>query len=301
MTVFDTDSRRALGFGILVAAALAIGILAAIALALLLPRSLVTHFLITLALAMLFAIGWLAYYAYALANTNYALDRNAFVIRHGLVREIIPMGNVQRVIAASDVASGLKIVRVPLPGWWVGQGSHPALGKITFYANAPLSQQFIIVTSDASYAISPRDRDEFLEAFRVRFQMGPTQTVQPVRLAPPVMRWPIWQDRVALTLVLIAISLNALLFAVGFARDPALPAQVVLHFSAAGIPDRLGARDQVFGPALIALMLLLLNFAVASIIYLRGEKLAAYLAWGGSALIQLMFLIAVVTVAVTVA
>ena len=298
MTVFDTDSRRALGVGILSIAVLAVGIVITVALVVLLPRSLVTQVLITLALVMLIAIGWLAYHAYALAHTNYALDRNAFVIRHGPVREIIPMGNVQRVIAASDVASNLRLLRAPLAGWWIGQGSHPELGKITFYANAPLAQQVILVTADMSYAISPRDREEFLKSFRMRFQMGPTQTVQPARLTPSWMRWPLWSDHVAWVLILIALGLNALLFAVGFARYPALVGQqVVLHFGAAGTPDRFGPPSQVFGPAIISLQLFVINFLIALGIYLRGERLAAYLALGGSAVVQLLFLIAMVTVA----
>ena len=297
MTVFDTDSRLAGRYGILAIAVLFIGIFAATALAVLLPRTLVTFFVITLALLMLAAIGWLAYHTFALSNTDYALDRNAFVIRHGPVREIIPMGNVQRVIAASDIAAGLKHFRVPLPGWWVGHGYHPELGKITFYANSPLDQQVIIVTADENYAISPRNRDEFLEAFRVRFQMGPTQTVQQVRLIPPILRLPLWSDRVAISLILIAIALNAFMFAVGFARYPALSGQVILHFNAQGVPDRFGIPDQVFGPAVIAVQLLIINFFISLAVYLRGDKLAAYLTSGGTILVQALFLVAVFTVA----
>lgn len=300
MTVFDTDSRLAVRYGILAIAVLFLGIFAAIALAVLLPRTLITFFVITLAVLMLAGIGWLAYHTFALSNTDYALDRNAFVIRHGPVREIIPMGNVQRVIAASDIAAGLKHLRVPLPGWWMGKGYHPELGKITFYANSPLDQQVIIVTADENYAISPRNHDEFLEAFRIRFQMGPTQTVQQVRLMPPLLRLPLWSDRVALSLILIAIGLNALMFAVSFARYPALSGQVILHFNAQGIPDRFGPPDQVFGPAVIAIQLLVINFFVSLAVYLRGDKLAAYLTSGGAILVQALFLIAVFTVAFAV-
>jgi hypothetical protein len=297
MTVFDTDSRLAVRYGILAIVALFAASIIAAALAVLLPRSLVTFSLILLALLMLVGVGWLAYHTSALANIDYALDRNAFVIRHGPVREIIPMGNIQRVIAASDIAVGLKHFHVPLPGWWVGQGYHLELGKITFYANSPLQKQVIIVTADENYAISPRNREEFLEAFRVRFQMGPTQTVQPVRLMPSVFRWPLWADRMAIVLALVAIGMNALLFAVGFARYPALSGQVILHFNVQGIPDRFGPPGQVFSPAIIALQLLVINLLVSLGVYLRGDKLAAYLASGGTILVQLLFLIAVLTVA----
>jgi hypothetical protein len=300
MILFDTNSRRTTAYGLVAIAALALGILISVALAVVLPRSIITHALLSLALGMLIMIGWVGYHVYALAHTSYALDRNSFVIRWGPIREIIPMGDVQRVIAASDLGADLRLARVPLPNWWIGKGRHPALGKIHFYANAPLNSQVIIVTADASYAISPFDSEGFIEAFRVRFQMGPTQTVRPASLRPAFMMWPIWRDHVAHLLILAAIGLNALLFAVGFARYPALPNQVVLHFDTFGLPDRVGPRSQVFGPAIISLQLFIINFLIALGVYWRGEKLAAYLAWGGSAAIQLLFLIAMITVAFTV-
>lgn len=299
MTEYVTDSQRAMTAGIaaIVAALLASGISAV--LAALLPPTLFTHFLLTLALTLLAFSAWVIYRLYGLMNTSYALDRNAFVIRHGLVREIVPMGNVQRVIAAADIADGLRMVRLPLPDWWIGSGSHPELGRVHFYANAPLAQQLIIVTADSNYAISPRDAEGFLEAFRARFKMGPTQPVQPAYLRPRFMEWAFWSDRLAHLLIIIAIGLSALLFAVGFARYPALGSQVVLHFNMMGIPDRFGSPATVFGPAIISLLLFGLNFAVALLVYWRGERLAAYLMWGGSAIVQLFFLIAVLTVAFT--
>jgi Bacterial PH domain/Protein of unknown function (DUF1648) len=301
MIVFDTDSRPALVTGIAAIAILLIGALVMVGLAVRVPRSIVTHLLLTLALAMLLAVAWIGYHTYALVNTSYALDRNAFVIRWGPIREIVPMGDVQRVISATDIAPGLRLKRVPLPFWWIGQGSHPALGRLSFFANAPLKRQLIIVTADGNYSISPGDVEGFLEAFRARFQMGPTQVVQAAQLLPRFMTWPIWRDRLAQALVLIAIGLNALLFAIGFARYPALPTQVVLHFDALGVPDRLEPASQVFAPAVIALELFTINFLIALGVYTRGEKLAAYIAWGGSVVVQLFFLIAMITVAFTVA
>lgn len=297
MTLFETNARRAVTAGLLAIAVLAVGMIIAVALAFLLPRSLMTFLLITAALGMLAAAIWAGYHTYVLSNISYALDRNSFVIRWGPVREVVPMGDVQRVIAASDIGQELRLLRPPLPDWWIGEGHHPALGQITFYSNAPLEQQLVIVTPDFSYAISPRDTDEFLDAFRVRFQMGPTQTVRAARLMPNLMSWPIWHDRVARLLVLIAIALNALLFAISFARYPALSNQVVLHFDALGIADRFGPRSQVFAPPIIALQLCIVNFFIALGIYWRGERLAAYLAWGGSCIIQVLFAVATLTVA----
>jgi hypothetical protein len=299
MIVFETDSRQALISGIAAIAGLVVASLIAVVLAILLPKTLITHMLITLVLAMLLGVAWLSYHLWALTRVSYAIDRNSFVIRWGPYREIIPMGDVQRVIAASDIAADLRLLRVPLPNWWIGSGTHPALGRIHFFANTPLDQQIIVITPEASYAISPFDREGFIEAFRARFDMGPTQPVQHVRLLPTIVTWPLWRDRVAFLLVLVAIGLNSLLFALSFARYPVLPDQVVLHFDAAGVADRMGPKAQAFGPALIALQLFLVNFLIGLLIYWRGERLAAYLAWGGSAAVQLLFLVATLTVAFT--
>lgn len=297
MTVFNTNQRPALIVGVVAIIFCLIGIGIAASLAMTLPTSLLTHAMITLAIVLLIAIVWLVYNTFSLSGISYLLDRNAFVIHWGFIREIVPMGDVQRVIAASDVANELKFRGLRLPNWWIGDGFHPALGEVRFCSNGPLQNQLIIVTPEMNYAISPADRDGFVEAFRVRFEMGPTQSVQPARLMPRIMRWPFWTDRLAHTLVLTAVGLNLLLFAVGFARYPALPQRLVLHFDSAGVADRFGAPNQVFGPAVISLELFIINFLIALGVYSRGEKLAAYLAWGGSAIVQLFFLIAIITIA----
>jgi hypothetical protein len=297
VTVFNTNRRPALIVGIVAIALCVTGIAIAASLAMTLPISLITHALTTVAVALLIVIVWLVYNTFSLASISYLLDRNAFIIHWGLIREIVPMGDVQRVIAASDVASELKFRGLRLTNWWIGNGYHPALGEVRFCSNSPLRNQLIIVTPEMNYAISPADRDGFIDAFRMRFDMGPTQVVQPARLMPRIMHWPFWTDRLAHTLVLIAVGLNLVLFAVGFARYPQLPQQLVLHFDSAGVADRFGPPNQVFGPAVISLELIIINFLIALGVYSRGEKLAAYLAWGGNAIVQLFFLIATITVA----
>jgi len=87
-----------------------------------------------------------------------------------------------------------------------------------------------------------------------------------------------------------------LMFGLLLARYPHLPDQVVLHFSAQGLPDRVGATIQVFGPALIGLGLLVVNSLLGALAY-RRDRLAAYLMWGGSAGVQALFLVAALTAA----
>lgn len=297
MVIFATHSRQALISGAAAIGGAALALIVLLLLAIALPVSLLTFALILLALGLAAFAGWAAYHTWALTHTSYAIDRNAFVIRWGPIREIIPMGDVQRVIAGADIAADVRLLRLPLPGWWIGRGWHPASGQIHFFSTVPPEQQIIIVTQTAGYAVSPQDTEAFVEAFRVRFQMGPTQIVRPARLLPAVMTWPIWKSPATLALIALPVALNALAFGVGFALFPGLPDQIVLHFDAVGAPDRFGAPAQVFGPAVIGLALALINLAIGIVAY-RRDRLAAYLAWGGSAGVQLSLLIATLTLAV---
>ncbi|MCS7059585.1 MAG: PH domain-containing protein [Anaerolineae bacterium] len=296
MVVFTAPTRPALIAGIAAMAAACAVLFTLLALAVALPKSLLTFVLITLALGLALFIGWAGWHTYALTHTSYAIDRNAFVIRYGPIRQVIPMGEVQRVIAGSDIAPDMRLLRLPLPGWWIGRGEHPALGKIDLFSTLPLERQIIIVTQAGAYGVSPASMEDFVEAFRVRFQMGPTQLVQPARLQPAFMKWSIWKSPITLGLIVAPIVLNALVFAVSFALFPSLPEQIALHFDASGAPDRFGSPAQIFGPGLIGLGLLIVNLALGAVIY-RGERLAAYLIWGGSSGIQLALLVATLTLA----
>lgn len=296
MNVFEADSRVAFTSGIVAAIAAVFGALVSAVAAFLVPLSLSTFGFAVAALGLLALAGWLALQAYQLAEASYSLDRNAFVIRWGQQREIVPMGDVQRVIAGEDVAEGLRMFRIPLPGWWFGTARHPALGKIRLYATAPLEQQVIVVTPECSYAVSPYDDEAFLDAFRTRLEMRPTQNVAHARILPPFMTWPIWGDKTALVLLILAIGLNLVTFGLSAGRYPAAPAQLALHFNALGVADRYGDKPQLFVPPVIALITLLVSIGIGLALYRKGEKLAAFILWGGAAAVQAFFFVATVTI-----
>ncbi len=299
MNVFDADSRLAYTSGIVAAVACAIGALALLVAAILVPLSFTTFAFVVLAVALLALGAWLVFQAYQLHTASYSLDRNSFVIRWGQTREIVPMGDVQRVIAAKDIEEGLRFLHMPLPGWWFGHARHSALGKIRMYATAPLNEQVIIVTPEQNYAVSPYDAEAFLDAFRTRLEMRPTQNVTHARLLPSFAEWPIWRDKVAQVLLFLAIALNFGLFGLSAGRYPAAPAQIALHFNSAGLADRFGDKAQLFVPPFIGLITLAISVGIGIWLYRKGERLAAFLLWGGSTVAQLFFAIASITLGFT--
>lgn len=267
--------------------------------AVLVPLSGLTFVFALGALILLGFAAWLGYHTAQLAHVSYSLDRNAFVIRWGNLREVIPMGNVQRLIEADEVVNDLRLWRVPLPGWWHGTGSHPALGKVHAYATAPPEEQIIVVTPEGSYVVSPYDDAAFLDAFRVRLEMRPTQHVTPARLLPGFATWALWRDKIALLLLILAPALNLGLFGLSATRYPAAPAQIALHFDAEGAADRFGSKSQLFVLPVIAFITLGISLVSGMLLYRRNDKMAAFLLWGGNAAIQILFLVAIITLGFT--
>ncbi len=292
MTVYDTDARTAIGYAIAaMLGLLAVGLLSLYGV-LVLPRTLLSFVLVLLSIVTLAAIVHMAYMLHGIAHTSYALDRNAFVIRWGARREIISMGDVQRVLNGSEIKDGLVTRRLGLPGWWVGAGRHPSLGPIRFYSTEPLENQFIVVTPEMSYGVSPYDLDAFVDAFKIRFEMGPTQAVVPALVREPFLEQDIWQDRAALGLMIAACAANLFLLGLSFGIFPQLGERISLHYNALGLPDRFGPPDAIFNLVGLGFVLLLADIGFGIYCYYRNERLIAYLLWGGGLALQLLLFVA---------
>ena len=294
--LFETNAATAIRSGAIACVVAGLIGLVCLVLATLIPPTLVSFLLLVLAVAACIAIAWLIWTMRGLNALSYSLDRNSFVIRHGNAREIIPMAEVQRIIPAHDIAEGARVRRVPLPGWWVCAGTHPALGKIRFYATGPLEQQSVIVTPDVSFGVSPFDLDAFDEAFETRLAMRPTQEVAYARITPGMRSSALWGDRMARLLVGLGGLVFVMLLAVAFGGYAGLPRSIPLHFNNAGQIDRFGSAGSVFGLAAIAFGALAGNTLLGALLFRANERLAGYLAWGGGILVQLFFGVAAATV-----
>ncbi|HQV68356.1 MAG TPA: PH domain-containing protein [Thermoflexales bacterium] len=296
MIVFDTDGTQAYRAGVIAAVICGVVALLGLVAMALLPVTILTVILAALVVALILLAAWALFHARALNTTSYALDRNAFVIRYGSISEVIPMGEAQQVLPASELAADLKLRKIPLTNWWIGTGRAPGLPPIHFYANAPLEDQLVLVTPERAYAISPFDADGLVDAFEARHEMRPTQMVQHTRVLPSFLRWGIWQNRLA-QFLLAALGVCAfLLMGLAAGRFPALRGSIPLHFNAAGLADRFAGVNQIFTPALFGVGLVALNALIGIALMRRGERAAAYLAWGGGVLVALGFVAAIITI-----
>jgi hypothetical protein len=238
-------------------------------------------------------LGLIIYWIYGLIRSSYLLDRNALIIRWGPTEQTVPTGHIERVFNGEEVEGRIRFSGAIWPGHCVGYGEVPDAGPTLFYATVPPRHQIYVVTPGITYGISPANPAAFIESLSKRLEMGPTQTVEQSFKRPAFLEWTIWQDR--LSLALLAIGCLAAVALVGLLCFwfPRLPYKVPLHFDAVGNPDRLEVRSEIFIIPLIGLLTLLFNGVLGGLTY-RRERMASYLLWGGSILIQVLLWTAVI-------
>jgi hypothetical protein len=287
MTKWKTDAMRGLSVGIGLMAAIILVDVGLVWLAVIRPLRIGTFIIGLAVLLSLGLLGLIGYWLHGLARSGYLLDRNALVIQWGPTEQTIPTTHIERVLTGDEVEGHIQFYGGMWPGHCVGYGEVPGAGAALFYATAPPRHQIYIVTPGLTYGISPANPERFLESLHRRLQMGPTQIVEQSSRRPGFLNWAIWRDR--LGLALLATGFLALLALTGLLcfQFPALSRLVPLHFDAAGNPDRLGARGQVFIIPLIGLLALVANGVLGGFTY-RRERVASYLLWGGAVLIQVL-------------
>ncbi|MDW8395601.1 MAG: PH domain-containing protein [Anaerolineae bacterium] len=299
MNFFTPDTRVAFTAGVAAASVSAfIGVVLVVAALLVFPLSIAGLMSFVGATLFLSLSGLLAYQLIHFPKFGYSVDRNALVILWGDRREIIPMRQITQVLAGVDLEEHLRrALRVPLPGWWFGRAHHPEFGTIQLRATAPPADQVVIVAEGGlCYALSPYEVESFVEALRLRMLMGPTQEVAPMVLRPAWQTYPLWRDRAGLFVLAAALVLNVVVFGIAVGRYGVAPARVGVHFDATGKVDRFENREAIFNPPSIALFALAVNALFGGLLYHKRERTAALLLWGGSAVIQVLFGIAVLSV-----
>jgi hypothetical protein len=232
---------------------------------------------------------------WGLINASYEMDRNAVVIHWGPIHYQIPMASVRAVFSGAEVKSLRMKFGLRWPGYYMGFGEDKEVGPILFYATRPLAQQVIVRTEGMAYAISPNDLAEFLQAFKERLEMGPTQEIEEVSQHPGFLDWEIWHDRIGI--ITLGGSLLWLVLLLGLLcwRYPMLPAEIALRFTPAGEPLLRAQASRIFYFALIGVGVWLLNGTLGLLLY-RRVRIATYFLWGGLLAVLSGLWIAVITV-----
>jgi hypothetical protein len=304
----STDGRRALLAGLLlIALDLVVAILMAAR-----PVGGSTFVLLLLVIALWLPMGYVLWRAWLCLSLAYWIDRNALTLAWGPIRQVIPIGDLQQVQRGQAVATLLQ--GAPLAQGPNGQLDQPvralaqrwpALAPFLIYgpdlgtrrrlqdtkvysvASQPLPDQLLLRTGGGVYGISPADPDGFLAALQQQHQLGPTRLVAHQRQWPRWMRFPLWQDRFLLVLLLAGFLGTLLLLGIAMSRFAALPFALPQW-------ENLDRR-MIFLFPIFGLAVWLINGVWGLLVYQR-QRVAAGLLWGGALAAQAAALVALLSV-----
>jgi hypothetical protein len=242
------------------------------------------------------------YLSFAALRLRYCLDRNGLVIWWGASRLTVPMERIQAVMQGSQIvtqASDTPDFRVFRGISWAGlRAGRARLSDDTparVFSTSPLAQSTVVFTPGYAYVVSPRDLDAFIEAWRLRHPLGPTQHWQEGESRGWPLDLPVWRDRVAWTLTTLSLLINLALNVYLALVFDQLPGMLSFHFNVLGQADRIASRIQILRLPQIALLLLMLDLGVGFVLY-RRQRMASYLVWGGGLVLQLLVWGAVFTI-----
>lgn len=108
----------------------------------------------------------------------------------------------------------------------------------------------------------------------------------------PQIRRPIWTDRWAVTLLLLAVVVNAALALWLWRRMDTLPELVAIHFNAYGETDLIGGRADLFKLPLIGAIVWAANGAIATVAS-PHDRVIARISLGVGVLVQVVLAIGV--------
>jgi hypothetical protein len=230
-------------------------------------------------LLLLFSLGllglWL-YWCYELLSLHYSLDRNALIIEYGTSRHIVPMNQVKRVIVGDELHTTTTFRGVGWPGYLKGRQRVPGLGWVLIHSTEPLERMVVIVTDTVSYGISPAHQEQFVEALKVRRELGVLHPIEQAHLRSPLLTLPLWRDRFFWAAVLFAMIIDLGILGVMMSRYGDLGIRIRLHFGAWGQADRITSRIWVLVLPVLGLGIVGMDTVVGMVVH-EHERLAAHL------------------------
>ena len=250
----------------------------------------------------LVALAVLLYRSIAALSLRYRLDRNGLVITWGASRRVVPMERIQAMTPGSQIG-GEKDPASRHPTFWGETLAGLRAGGVRLADGRPahlrtttsLARSVVVLTPDCAYVVSPRDPVAFIEAWRVRRPLGPTQHWREEEQQARFLSLPLWRDGLAWGLIGISLLANLALHGyLAFAYER-LPAILPFHFDALGRADRLGSRVEILRLPQVALLMLAMDLVLGFAVY-RRERVAAYLIWSGGLTLQLLVWGAVLTI-----
>ncbi|MFP3896496.1 MAG: PH domain-containing protein [Anaerolineales bacterium] len=230
-----------------------------------------------------------------LGRLRYHMDRDALTIHCGTHRCIVPLGNIEGIVPATEFQAIDAFEGLHWPGYWRGQLYLEGVGKVRVYATKPLQQLLIAVTDGGGYAISPQDAEEFLSDYAVRRDMGPLHSTTEDVEYGPTAQWPVWQDTRFWGIFAVGFLTCLMLSGYLMWRYQGLPKRLILRLPSQGTIGRVALKENLLVIPALGVTVLAVNVCLGILLH-RRERLAAYLLILAALGIQLLFVLALVII-----
>lgn len=246
-------------------------------------------------LAVVALLPLLGFRAYALLRASYFLEQDGLRLRWGLREEDIPMDRVHWLRPARD-KDALPLPLLRWPGAVVGVRHLPD-GLPLEYLAAHTRSLILIATSNRIYAITPADQTRFLEIYQDIAELGSLSPLPARSVFPSFMLARVWAAPVARYLLVAGFGLAILLLTLVSFIIPARP-EIALGFQLEGSQLQLVPAIQLLLLPLLYFFFFLADWIGGLFFFRRDEKHPlAYLLWGSSIFVGLLFLAGVYFIA----
>jgi hypothetical protein len=257
-------------------------------------------FLIALlaALVSFTPIPFLVYRAYSLLNADYHLDRDSLAIKWGLRIEDIPLTDIEFIRSSDDLTTPLPLPTLRLPGGLIGTRRHPDLGAVEFLA-ADSKKLLLVATAKRVFVISPENPAGLTQTFARATEMGSLTPAESKSVYPSFVVTQAWESGVARYLWLTTLFLNLGLFIWASLIIPTTPLVALGPQFVGSVLDKVPSSQLIIFP--VASLLLSVAGWIAGLYFYRWEKqrVLAFIVWGSSMLMSLLFLLAVLFIITT--
>ena len=246
-----------------------------------------------LALIFLFlaTVPFLIYRLYALHRSEYVLERGGISLQWGWRSETIPMEKVNWVHYIDDLETPPKLPLIRWPGAVIGRRRFQRGPEVEFLASNR-NQLVVISAGEGYYAISPEGVDDFIRTYHQLTELGtlsplPIQSVQPSLILSEITEM---KPLLVIFLAGAVLNISLLVWVLLVISDRQV---ISMGFRPGGFPrEALGSVRLILFP-IINTSAYLANLVLGLFLFSNPENRGfAYILWGGSLLIALLFHIA---------
>lgn len=237
-----------------------------------------------------------AYRTWIAFSLEYWLDRNSLTVRCADVRQVIPLGSLKQVLLGSNAPAEPLTLRETWMAWpapYVGS-KRAGDALVMLFANQPMAHCLLLESETATWGVSPEEPASFIEAVQQRVQQGPVAAVAHTyerRFDPAGF---LNVDRLGLILIGAGLLGGALLLGVFMVRYPGLPDVLTVAFTGEGMPEVVREKSSLFILPILGMLAWVVNSVGGMLMAGRRQVSAAYLLWGGTLVVQVCALAALI-------